>query len=200
MSEELVNPLTHEELLELHIRAQLTYQAKQCADCENPIQEDDKHAVVRSYRWKDFKEQTYQDAPTYQHYACGKCADPNREQKAQLRAKNKERRTKIEKIRERSPYRISRADRVGDHDISKQEYADMLEAQGGVCASCGKAPRTRQLAIDHDHACNPYYGCQNCIRGLLCGSCNTGIGMLGDNLEGLRRAVAYLEHYESRSV
>lgn len=31
------------------------------------------------------------------------------------------------------------------------------------------------------------------FRGWLCGQCNTGIGMLGDNIEGLGRAIAYLE-------
>src|ERR1035437_5015629 len=31
------------------------------------------------------------------------------------------------------------------------------------------------------------------FRGWLCFHCNTGLGKLGDNIEGLRRAIAYLE-------
>jgi hypothetical protein len=30
------------------------------------------------------------------------------------------------------------------------------------------------------------------VRGLLCSACNTGIGLLGDNVEGLQRAMNYL--------
>tara|TARA_R100000742_G_C4257386_1_gene75248 strand:+ start:391 stop:546 length:156 start_codon:yes stop_codon:yes gene_type:complete len=30
-------------------------------------------------------------------------------------------------------------------------------------------------------------------RGWLCSNCNTGIGKLGDNIEGVQKAVDYLE-------
>jgi hypothetical protein len=42
--------------------------------------------------------------------------------------------------------------------------------------------------VDHCHETGK-------IRGLLCHSCNTGIGKLGDNLEGLQKAVSYLERF-----
>ncbi len=56
------------------------------------------------------------------------------------------------------------------------------------CDCCGSRLKDgpRQNQIDHDHATGK-------IRGVLCPSCNTGIGKLGDNIEGLRRALAYLE-------
>lgn len=55
-----------------------------------------------------------------------------------------------------------------------------------TCELCSAAPRTRALHLDHDHVTGKF-------RGWLCAKCNTGIGKLGDNVEGLRRAIAYLE-------
>ena len=52
-----------------------------------------------------------------------------------------------------------------------------------ACECCGRRGR---LVFDHDHALEIF-------RGWICAACNTGIGLLGDNVEGLRVAVAYLE-------
>lgn len=49
------------------------------------------------------------------------------------------------------------------------------------CGICGGAPKV----VDHDHITGQ-------VRGALCAKCNTGIGLLGDNLAGVERAVAYL--------
>jgi hypothetical protein len=38
------------------------------------------------------------------------------------------------------------------------------------------------------------------IRGLICGSCNTGIGRLGDSLEGVLQAVNYLTNEEKYDI
>jgi hypothetical protein len=71
--------------------------------------------------------------------------------------------------------------------ITPEEYAEMLSAQGGACACCGGVNENgMRLAVDHDHS-------TGMIRGLLCGTCNTGIGALGDGADGVRRALAYLE-------
>ena len=40
--------------------------------------------------------------------------------------------------------------------------------------------------LDHDHETNLF-------RGWLCDDCNLGIGKLGDNLEGIMRAVKYFK-------
>jgi hypothetical protein len=42
------------------------------------------------------------------------------------------------------------------------------------------------LHLDHCHVTGSF-------RGWLCGKCNTGLGMLGDNIAGLKAAIAYLE-------
>jgi hypothetical protein len=51
------------------------------------------------------------------------------------------------------------------------------------CGICGTVDRER--VVDHCHATGQ-------VRGALCGTCNTGLGKMGDSLEGLQRAVAYL--------
>lgn len=63
-----------------------------------------------------------------------------------------------------------------------------------LCECCGRHfsstdKRGYRLSLDHDHTTGKF-------RGWLCGDCNRGIGLLGDNLEGVRRALAYLETVE----
>jgi len=61
--------------------------------------------------------------------------------------------------------------------ISPEDYGQMLEEQGGVCGICGKAPAGKRLAVDHDRRCCPgKRSCGECVRGLLCGSCNPKLG------------------------
>ena len=59
----------------------------------------------------------------------------------------------------------------------------------GRCAICDgepKFPRVR-LCVDHDHITGYF-------RGLLCGHCNTALGMFKDRPELLRKAADYLEN------
>jgi hypothetical protein len=53
-----------------------------------------------------------------------------------------------------------------------------------ICECCGK--HSTKIVCDHDHTTGEF-------RGWLCDPCNRSIGQLGDNLEGLSRAVAYLQ-------
>ena len=80
-----------------------------------------------------------------------------------------------------------------------------LESQGGLCAICRSDLNgdSRRWHVDHDHDCcsdtngkNPgkrQRACGKCIRGILCGNCNSGLGMFRDDLVILRTAVTYLE-------
>lgn len=72
--------------------------------------------------------------------------------------------------------------------IDLAEYQRMVEAHGGKCKLCGREERTKQrrLAVDHCHFTGK-------IRGLLCHHCNTGLGNFMDDIDLLRKAVAYLE-------
>ena len=75
------------------------------------------------------------------------------------------------------------------YGISTEQFTELLEFQGGGCAICAKPIENirRRMNIDHDHETNK-------VRGILCTGCNTGIGHLGDNTEGLKRALYYLEN------
>jgi hypothetical protein len=80
-------------------------------------------------------------------------------------------------------------------NIGRSEYETILATQGGRCAICDRRPGTGQvLSIDHDHSCCPerHRSCGRCIRGLLCRSCNVGLGHFKDRADLLERAQAYL--------
>lgn len=70
--------------------------------------------------------------------------------------------------------------------ITLDDYKRRLTSQGGVCGICHKPPKSIRLAIDHDAS-------TGVVRGLLCGNCNRGIGMLHHDPALLRAAAEYLE-------
>ena len=82
------------------------------------------------------------------------------------------------------------------YNISAEEYFQLLSDQGGVCAVCKKENVAgRRLDVDHDHSCCPgERSCGMCVRDLLCGGCNRGLGDFKDNVDLLRAAVEYLEN------
>lgn len=77
--------------------------------------------------------------------------------------------------------------------ISNYQYEELLLKQKGLCGMCSKPESSkhqsgtlRKLAVDHDHETGR-------IRGLLCSRCNNGIGLLGDKVEMLKKAINYLK-------
>lgn len=74
------------------------------------------------------------------------------------------------------------------YNITLEDYNIMLEAQGHRCAICGGVEpggRTGRFNVDHDHD-------TGYVRGLLCTSCNIGIGHLKENPSILQSAIDYL--------
>jgi hypothetical protein len=65
------------------------------------------------------------------------------------------------------------------------DYDAMLALQNGVCAIC-KSVSDRNLAVDHCHETGT-------VRGLLCRSCNIGLGNFRDNPHSLRTAADHVE-------
>lgn len=91
----------------------------------------------------------------------------------------------------RASHRAAVAKKYGLED---GDYEKMYRAQGGRCWICLSRPRTRRLVVDHDHQTGEK-------RGLLCTNCNHKVlGAAHDDVEILRRAVAYLENPPAREV
>src|SRR5690242_1736563 len=68
------------------------------------------------------------------------------------------------------------------YGLSPDQYREMLEAQGHVCAICGGSD-TPRLSVDHCHQTER-------VRGLLCRRCNTGLGFFYDDPDLMSRAIA----------
>lgn len=99
----------------------------------------------------------------------------------------KPRKTK-RKVAERSSYQQSRALLFG---APRNWFESAFAKQNGCCAIClSRFTKTGSLrpVMDHDHGSNE-------LRALLCLRCNTGIGMLGDSIERLDSAIAYLKSF-----
>lgn len=73
--------------------------------------------------------------------------------------------------------------RLSKYLADDDDLRELYHKQGGRCAIC---QRKRKLDIDHDHDTDE-------VRGLLCGPCNRGVGLLGDTPDMLRAAARYLE-------
>ena len=78
-------------------------------------------------------------------------------------------------------------------NMTVEQYDQMLKDQNYVCKICGKPETTKstakcgrvqRLAVDHDHKTGK-------VRGLLCQSCNVGLGKFKDDYNILLRAANY---------
>jgi len=74
------------------------------------------------------------------------------------------------------------------YGITIEEYDEAFELQDGACAICMK-PQKRRLSVDHDHATGNF-------RGLLCVSCNFGLGSFKEDQEILMAAIGYLDDHK----
>jgi hypothetical protein len=79
---------------------------------------------------------------------------------------------------------------VAKYGITAEQYFEMLEAQGGVCAFPGcnlseSSSDGRGLAVDHCHTTGQ-------VRSLLCGRHNLLLGYAMDDIAELTHAIEYL--------
>lgn len=76
------------------------------------------------------------------------------------------------------------------YNTDEAEYQALLEWQDGRCYVCGKVPRVRRLAVDHDHR-------TGAVRGLLCANddwgCNKALAVALNDVDVARRLLAYVE-------
>jgi hypothetical protein len=97
-------------------------------------------------------------------------------------------------------HRASVTRRFGFQD--RTGYDRLYKAQNGRCAICRRATgRTKNLAVDHDHkCCNGPTSCGDCIRGLLCSTCNQFLGHIRDDANAFARGIAYLNNPPAREM
>ncbi len=77
------------------------------------------------------------------------------------------------------------------YNLSLEDYKKKLKEQNHKCAICGidEADLSRALHVDHDHDTKE-------VRGLLCVSCNVGLGHFKDDSNLLSEAISYLQKYK----
>jgi len=75
------------------------------------------------------------------------------------------------------------------YGISREDYDRLLAWQGGRCYICQQVPRSKRLAVDHDHVTGQ-------VRGLLCANdefgCNVTLRRLLNDVTMAKRAMAYV--------
>lgn len=81
------------------------------------------------------------------------------------------------------------------YHMTSEQYLELLAAQGGGCGACGHTLENPfDFHVDHDHRCCPTKkSCGKCVRGLLCDTCNRGLGYFKDDPQRLRQAADYLD-------
>ena len=83
------------------------------------------------------------------------------------------------------------------YGLTPETYRAKLEAQDFRCAICQEEldlASHNGVCVDHDHACCPgEKTCGRCVRDLLCGDCNQGLGRFKDNINILEATINYLE-------
>lgn len=112
--------------------------------------------------------------------ACIACANARTEE---FNKRNPSRRALV-----RRKYNLKRL-----YGLTLEQYEELFETQRGLCAICRK-PET---ITDRRSSSKPNLGVDHChttgrVRGLLCRTCNTGIGLLTESPEILHAAVQYL--------
>jgi Recombination endonuclease VII len=87
---------------------------------------------------------------------------------------------------------------LNKYDLSTADFHALLKQQGNCCAICREqfdlTNGYRNCHIDHEaHPHDTRNKAHGRVRGLLCNSCNNGIGRFRHDPERLRNAADYLE-------
>lgn len=75
--------------------------------------------------------------------------------------------------------------RVARYGMTLEDFRTLWDSQHGQCAICGLGLDKAKYRIDHDHKTGK-------VRGILCASCNTALGLFKDSPDSLNRAMSYL--------
>lgn len=118
---------------------------------------------------------------------CKKCQNRMREESRKV---NKTEARAASNKRRQDRFKMNHGDRrrdeklMGTYGITLEDYNNMLASQNNRCLICGDI--RYKLHVDHNHETGK-------VRGLLCNSCNTGIGLLKENENILLSAIEYLK-------
>lgn len=81
------------------------------------------------------------------------------------------------------------------YNIETDEYNELIKITN--CQICGteltssKTPLSTKRVIDHCHTLN-------IVRGVLCSHCNTGIGLLKEDVDILKNAINYISKFKQK--
>lgn len=103
----------------------------------------------------------------------------NAERQAAYRAAN------LQKVRERE--RVWKIQ--SKYGVTQEMWQAQFDKHGGRCAGCMKpfgTARVDKPCVDHNHETGVF-------RGLLCHSCNRGLGLLKDSITTLQTLILYLQ-------
>ena len=134
------------------------------------------------------------------HYRCNACDSKwfkkyHSDNLEALRAKQRQ-------ARKNDPERFKGYGLKTHFKMTLEDRDKLFESQGRKCAGCGadnSGVKGRDWHVDHDHACCPgERSCGNCVRGLLCHSCNVILGLAKDDPQRFLDLIGYLESYQAR--
>lgn len=112
---------------------------------------------------------------------------------ATYRANHPERRREYGRTHKRHPSK-RRVATLRTYGLTPEAYDAAVAEQGGLCALCGLPPEGRgrgdRLHVDHSHTSGQ-------VRSLLCGKCNTLLGLADEDPAVLQAAIDYLNRWGS---
>ena len=77
--------------------------------------------------------------------------------------------------------------------VNEKEKRDARKNAPPAPDLCNCCHKKKELQLDHIHKSTTF-------RGWLCRGCNTGMGALGDNLEGVLQSAIYLENDKNKII
>jgi len=151
------------------------YQGKPCKKCENTLRYTSMTGCVNCTKKNSIKR--------FENGSVKEWVEKNREK---VNASN---RKKYNSLSPEEKIKRNRKQQISLYGLTVDQYDAMLMEQNYVCAICEKPEKSsskKVLSIDHDHTTGK-------VRGLLCDTCNSGLGHFFDNLDFLESAVLYLK-------
>ncbi len=99
---------------------------------------------------------------------------------------------KAKEWQEANPHK-RHAQRMAVYGLTPETFSELMDSQNHQCAICGHSDKSKKKTfpmIDHCHSTGK-------VRGILCSSCNMGLGKFKDSIELLESAIKYLNSSRS---